>query len=71
VIGGQNQLPEAVVTELCLINPMGIGNPGVVDSNNLRAKLRLSFRPQHGNVPFGLQAVPKEIAAAYAVVLVK
>ena len=73
MIDGPNRLPEAVVAKLGFVDPSGVGNPVVIDADNLRAELRrrLPLWPQDGDVALDLEAIAEKVAPRNAVTLIE
>ena len=73
MISRKDRLPEPVETEPRLIDPAGVGHPGVIETENLSPQSRLRFPlfAQNGDVEFRLQAISEKIPRRYAVTVVK
>ena len=73
MVSSKNRLPEPVETEPRLIDPAGVGHPGVIETENLSPQSRLRFPlfAQNGDVEFRLQAVAEKVTRGHAVALVK
>ena len=73
MISRKDRLPEPVETEPRLIDPAGVGHPGVIETENLSPQSRLRFPlfAQNGDVEFRLQAISEKIPCRYAVTVVK
>ena len=73
MVSSKNRLPEPVETEPRLIDPAGVGHPGVIETENLSPQSRLRFPlfAQNGDVEFRLQAISEKIPCRYAVTVIK
>src|SRR5882762_309803 len=73
MVSGQNGLPEAVPAEARLVDPSGVRNPGVVESEHLGTEIGLGFplRSKDDDILLRLQAVAKKIAPRNAMALIE